>query len=107
MLAKRAFGPGGGIGRPACRQAGALDLLEFMYSVYVIKSCKRSYIYVGMTNCLSRRFKEHNVGKERTTRAYRPFDLIFSENYATRDEARLREKYLKSGCGKEYIKGRC
>ncbi|MBT6831833.1 GIY-YIG nuclease family protein [bacterium] len=75
----------------------------FFY-VYVLKSLSRSYFYVGMTNNLERRFAEHSIGKEKTTRFYRPFKLVFSEKHATRIDARKREKFLKSGCGKEWIK---
>ena len=75
-----------------------------MYSVYVLKSISKNYLYVGMSNDVSRRVNQHNKGKERTTRAYRPFELVLSEEYSTRVEARKREKYLKSGCGKEFIK---
>ena len=74
------------------------------YYVYVLRSLERKYIYVGLTNNIQRRIKEHQVGKERTTRSYRPFELILTEEYANRKEARVREKYLKSGCGKEWIK---
>ena len=61
-------------------------------------------MYVGMTNNLRRRFDEHNNGKERTTKSYAPFEIIFVEGFGTRMAARRREKYLKSGVGKEYIK---
>lgn len=47
---------------------------------------------------------EHNDGKNRTTRPYAPFRLIYSELVHTRIEARKREKYLKSGAGKEVLK---
>jgi len=75
-----------------------------MYFVYVIKSLSRNYIYVGLTNNLERRFRQHQDGTSKTTKPYRPFKLLFSEAFLTRLEAREREKYLKSGAGKEYIK---
>lgn len=74
------------------------------YHVYVLKSTIRKYLYVGITNNVQRRFEEHNKGKERTTAPYRPFKLILTENYPSRLDARIREKYLKSGSGKEWIK---
>lgn len=77
-----------------------------MFYVYALKSKHRNYIYVGMTNNVNRRFKEHNNKKESTTRSYAPFDLILIENYETRIKARKREKYLKSGIGKEYLKNK-
>ncbi|MCH7773845.1 MAG: GIY-YIG nuclease family protein [Bacteroidetes bacterium] len=75
-----------------------------MYFVYAIKSIYRNYIYVGMTNEVERRFDEHNTGKNKTTRPYKPFKLFYSEKFRTRTEARKREKYLKSGIGKEFLK---
>ncbi|PIR74649.1 MAG: hypothetical protein COU35_01410, partial [Candidatus Magasanikbacteria bacterium CG10_big_fil_rev_8_21_14_0_10_47_10] len=75
-----------------------------MYYVYVLQSLKRNYIYVGLTNHVDRRFAEHQRGKQRVTAPYRPFLLIHVEQYQTRPAARTREKYLKSGCGKEWIK---
>ena len=75
-----------------------------MYYVYAIKSRLKNYIYVGLTNNIARRISEHQSGKNRTTRPYCPYELILHENYETRSEAREREKYLKSGCGKEFLK---
>ncbi|MDE2000949.1 MAG: GIY-YIG nuclease family protein [Patescibacteria group bacterium] len=75
-----------------------------MYSDYVLKSIKRSYLYVGMTNNINRRFFQHQYGREKTTAPYRPFKLLIVEKYDTRKSARVREKYLKSGVGKEWIK---
>ena len=49
-----------------------------MYYVYAISSKTRKYIYVGITNNLSRRIDEHNRGYNKTTRAYRPFKLILT-----------------------------
>jgi len=76
--------------------------LEF--TVYAIKSLSRKYIYVGMTNNLERRLKEHNQRENRSTKAYTPFILIFSETFKTRNLARIKEKYLKSGVGKSFLK---
>ncbi|MDP2696023.1 MAG: GIY-YIG nuclease family protein [bacterium] len=75
-----------------------------MYTIYILQSLARNYIYVGMTNNIERRLGQHQQGKAKTTKAYRPFKLIFTEERNTRQEARNREKYLKSGIGKEWIK---
>jgi len=76
-----------------------------MFFVYAIRSLTRNYIYVGLSNDYERRIREHNDGYERTTKPYRPFELILIEEFSTRPEARQREKYLKSGVGKAYLKG--
>ncbi len=75
-----------------------------MLIVYAIRSEVRNYIYVGMTNNIERRLKEHNNGENRSTKAYKPFVLIYTETFQTRVEAREKEKYLKSGVGKEFLK---
>lgn len=90
------------VDRPACRQAGAHS--SIMYTVYVLNSKKRTYLYVGLTNNISRRINQHQSGRVKTTSPYRPFQLVYSESFSTRQEARDREKYLKSGCGKEWLK---
>ena len=75
-----------------------------MFIVYAISSSKRNYIYVGMTSNLENRIQRHNGLREKTTRAYAPFVLIYSEKVTTRIEARKREKYWKSGVGKEKLR---
>jgi len=64
----------------------------------------RNYIYVGLTRDLDRRLIEHNKGETRSTKAYKPFVLIYEERFNSRVEARAKEKYLKSGIGKEFLK---
>ena len=85
---------------PAGRQARN----GIMSYVYAIRSRTKNYIYVGLTNDPERRIIEHNARKERTTRSYAPFETILVEEFSTRAEARIRERYLKSGIGKEYLK---
>jgi len=75
-----------------------------MYYVYALRSLTRNYIYVGLTNDLERRVSQHNNGWTRTTRAYAPFVLIYSQVFPTRIQAREREKYFKSGAGKHISK---
>ena len=75
-----------------------------MYYVYAISSLYRNYIYVGLTDNIERRISEHNSGRNKTTKPYLPFSLIHFEEYTTRTEAREKEKYYKSGIGKEKLK---
>jgi putative endonuclease len=83
---------------PAGRRAGD------MYFVYALKSLKSNYIYKGMTKDIESRLRRHNSGLEKTTRSYRPFRLILLERFNSRNKARKREKYLKSGSGREFLK---
>ncbi|MDP2692453.1 MAG: GIY-YIG nuclease family protein [bacterium] len=75
-----------------------------MYFVYAISSILRPYIYVGISDIPERRIDQHNKGYNKTTRPYRPFKTILIEKFKSRKEAREREKYLKSGHGKEFLK---
>ena len=72
--------------------------------VYVLKSQNNWRFYVGMTANIEKRLGEHNRGYTKSTKAYSPWVLFFFEEYDTREEARKREIYLKSGIGKEKIK---
>lgn len=73
------------------------------YSVYVIKNLKNG-IYIGQTNNLDDRIRRHNNNTEKYTKNKGPFELIYSEKFDTRAEAMKREKMLKSGKGREWIK---
>jgi putative endonuclease len=75
-----------------------------IHKVYAIKSINRNYIYVGMTNNLDERLNRHNKGWDKTTSSYAPFRLLYEESFDDRASARIKEKYLKSGVGKEFLK---
>ncbi len=75
-----------------------------MYYVYAISSISRKYIYVGLSGDPEKRIAQHNSGYERTTGPYRPYKVISVEAFGTRELARTREKYLKSGVGKEFLR---
>ncbi|MCO6499727.1 MAG: GIY-YIG nuclease family protein [Vicingus serpentipes] len=75
-----------------------------MYKVYAISSLSKNYIYVGLTSDLDKRLLRHNRGYEKTTKPYAPFKLIYTEECSDRKLARTREKYWKSGTGKEKLK---
>lgn len=78
--------------------------MSIEYFTYAIKRTERNYIYVGLTDNVERRVEEHNNGKNKTTKAYRPFELIYSMKFPSRIEAREHEKKLKSGYWKEFLK---
>ena len=74
------------------------------YTVYVLKSLAQNKTYVGLTSDIERRLAEHNVGRSRSTKPYRPWELVYHEEYVSRDDARKREKYLKAGSGRELLR---
>ncbi len=75
-----------------------------MVWVYAISSLNFNYIYVGMSINISERIERHNSGRERTTKHYAPYKLIYVEECENRIEVRKREKYWKSGVGKEQLR---
>jgi len=77
-----------------------------MFYVYVLKSKKDNKWYTGSTNDLRKRFNQHNSGKSTWTKGRGPFEIIYYEACFNEDDARSREKYLKSGMGKRYLKNR-
>ena len=74
--------------------------------MYVIKSLISDFIYIGSTNDLERRLKEHNAGKSQSTKAYIPFELEVYVAVKTEKKARELEKYFKTGLGKAILKKR-
>lgn len=76
------------------------------YYTYVLKSRKDGKLYVGWTSDLKVRLKKHNQGKVESTNLRYPLDLIYYEACLTKDKAVLREKQLKSGFGRAYLKRR-
>ncbi len=78
-----------------------------MFFVYIIVSeTKGLRFYVGMSQDIEKRIAEHNNGRTKSTKGYRPWTLFFFESCNSRLEARKREKYYKSGVGKETIKSK-
>ena len=77
-----------------------------MFKVYVLKSRVADKSYVGSTDNIERRLAEHNIGKSKFTSRYKPWELIYAEEFSTREEALKREKYLKSANGRRYLKGK-
>ncbi|OGK21286.1 endonuclease [Candidatus Roizmanbacteria bacterium RIFCSPHIGHO2_02_FULL_37_13b] len=75
-----------------------------MYWIYAIRSYKDGRIYVGLSANVDKRIKEHNSKQVFSTKGYCPWRLIFKEFVGDRKAARRREKYYKSGIGKEYLK---
>ena len=75
---------------------------KFFYT-YVLLSHKDGNRYIGWTNDLQRRIAEHNIGKNFSTAFRRPLSLIYCEACLSEEDAKQREKYLKSTVGRRYI----
>ena len=66
-----------------------------VYYVYILKSTKSDYIYIGSSDDLKRRFIEHNTLISESTKPYAPFKLVYYEAYADKKDALSREYGLK------------
>ena len=74
------------------------------YYTYVIQSEVDGRFYKGQTENIASRILQHNSGKTKSTKGYLPWKLVYFEKFKTREEALLREKYFKSGVGREFLK---
>ncbi len=77
-----------------------LEIASYVHT-YVIQSEKDKQFYTGFTSDLQNRLKEHNSGRIRG-----PFKRIYYEACLNEQDATTREKYLKSGMGKRYLRNR-
>ena len=66
-----------------------------MAFVYILQSQTNFRYYIGSTNNLERRLKEHNAGKSTYTKLTKPFKLVFAKEYLALREARQIEYKLK------------
>ncbi|MGQ9696207.1 MAG: GIY-YIG nuclease family protein [Thermodesulfobacteriota bacterium] len=74
------------------------------FFVYILKSELTGNSYVGHTSNLQKRLTEHNHGKNPSTKNKRPWKLIYKEEFPTRSQATLKEKYFKSIPGRLELK---
>jgi putative endonuclease len=75
-----------------------------MFTVYVIRSSATGKLYTGFTADLVQRLGQHNSGITKSTKNRGVWELVYQEECATRSVAMQREKYLKSGKGREELK---
>lgn len=66
-----------------------------MYYLYILESQTKPWRYIGTTDDVDKRIHEHNRGKTRSTKPYRPFIIIYTEIFENKSDARKRELYLK------------
>ena len=77
-----------------------------MYNVYILQSSKNNLWYTCYTGDLRKRILDHNKGLNFATKNKGPFKLIYYEASLNERDAKAREKYLKSGMGKRFLKNR-
>jgi putative endonuclease len=79
---------------------------EVMYYVYVLQSKRDCKLYTGSTDNLRKRLWQHNNGKSTYTKSGGSWKVVYYEASLCEKDARSREKYLKSGMGKRYLRNR-
>ncbi|HDZ85571.1 MAG TPA: GIY-YIG nuclease family protein [Candidatus Moranbacteria bacterium] len=77
-----------------------------MFYIYILESTKNKNLYIGYTNNLRKRIREHNQGLNKSTKPYIPWKLIYYEACLNKEDAERRENYLKTSQGQRLTKRR-
>lgn len=77
-----------------------------MYCIYVLISKVDKNFYVGFTADLKKRLEEHQSGRVISTKGRRPLTLCYYEACYNKHDSLRREKYLKTGMGRKFLKNR-
>ena len=72
------------------------------FTVYVLES-DAGHMYTGYTPDLERRPAEHNSGTTHSTKHAKNWRVVYTEEFSSRSEAMKREKYLKTGAGRDFL----
>ena len=72
-----------------------------VYTVYILKSEISEKHYIGVTKDLSERLERHNTGRSKWTKKYKPWHIVYTEEFQDKVEALKREKQIKSYKGGE------
>jgi putative endonuclease len=75
-----------------------------MFYVYVLQSESDDGFYIGFSTDLRRRLREHQEGKSFATAYRKPWRLIYYEACLEEEDALGRERYLKSGGGRRFLR---
>jgi putative endonuclease len=79
---------------------------KMFFWLYVLESRNDEKRYVGYTNDINKRLKEHEDGKVVSTEPRRPFKLIYLEGCTNQKDAMRREKYMKTTDGRRFLSKR-
>jgi putative endonuclease len=74
-----------------------------IFYLYILHSCKDGTYYIGHTGDLKKRIHWHNAGYSLSTKAKRPWKLVYQEIYQTKSDAQKREYELKRKKSRKYI----
>jgi len=74
------------------------------FYTYILYSRSHNRFYKGHCNDLERRLREHNNGRTKSNKAFRPWEIIYFETFDNEKDAILREKYFKTSAGRRFLK---
>lgn len=77
-----------------------------MFYTYVLRSKKDNKLYIGFCSDLRQRLAEHNKGEVPSTKSRQPMEIVYYEACLDKEKAIKREKYFKSGFGRNFLKNR-
>ncbi|MCL5004785.1 MAG: GIY-YIG nuclease family protein [Patescibacteria group bacterium] len=66
-----------------------------MHYLYILKSKVNGELYIGNTGNIKKRLEEHNSGKQKATKRYKPWKIVYLEGYFSENDAKIREHNLK------------
>jgi putative endonuclease len=75
-----------------------------MYHVYILLSETNTRTYTGVADDVNKRLAEHNAGRVKSSRPYRPYKIIYTESFETLKEAHQKERFYKSTTGRRRLK---
>jgi len=75
-----------------------------MFYVYILINDTNTRTYTGASDDVLRRLKEHNAGKVKASRPYRPYRILHTESFLTISEARQKEQFYKSTTGRRRLR---
>ena len=75
-----------------------------MYYAYIPRSLRDDNFYAGYTEDLQKRLKEHFSGESFATKSRTPLQLVYFEGHRSKKDAFARERFLKTGWGRNYLK---
>jgi putative endonuclease len=75
-----------------------------MYYVYILLNETKTRTYTGVADDVNKRLEEHNNGKVKSSRPYRPYKIIRTESFKTLSEAMKKEQFYKSTTGRRRLR---
>ena len=75
-----------------------------MHYLYILLSETKSRTYTGVTESIEKRLKEHNSGRAKSSRPYRPYKILYTQAFRTLIEARQAERFYKSTADRRRLK---